>query len=164
MKQKFSTHWTGSKQPRKQRKFRANAPLHIRHKLLSANLSKDLRKKYGKRSFPLRKDDTIRIMKGEFKGKTGKIEIIDRKKLRVSIEGIYRTKKDGAKVGVWFDPSNLQIKELHLEDIKRKNAIERKSASKPKEEGKKEELKSKKKKSDTKKETKEKKNYNDTCK
>ena len=130
MKQKFSKHWIASKQPRKQRKYRANAPSHIRHKLMSVNLSKDLRKKYGKRNIPLRKDDSIRIMKGEFKGKTGKIETIDRAKLRISIAGITRTKKDGSKVGVWFDPSNLQIKELNLEDRKRTQALERKATSK----------------------------------
>lgn len=130
MKQKFSKHWIASKQPRKQRKYRANAPSHIRHKLMSVNLNKDLRKKYGKRNVPLRKDDNVRIMKGEFKGKTGKIETIDRAKLRVSIAGMTRTKKDGSKVGVWFDPSNLQIKELNLEDRKRVKAIERKATAK----------------------------------
>jgi hypothetical protein len=51
---------------------------------------------------------------------------VDLKKLRTTIEGIFRTKKDGTKVSVYFDPSNLQIKELNLEDKKRKNALERK--------------------------------------
>lgn len=125
MKQKFSKQWLGSKQPRKQRKYRANAPLHIRHKLMSANLKKDLRKKYGKRNFPLRKGDSVKIMRGQFKKKNGKIASVDLKKLRVSIEGIQRTKKDGTKVNVWFAPSNLQIQELSLDDKKRKTAIER---------------------------------------
>ncbi len=126
MKQKFSTKWIGSKQPRKQRKYRANAPLHIKRKFMSANLKKDLRKKYDRKSFVLRKGDKVRIMKGEFKKRNGKIEIVNLKKLKVSIEGIQRTKKDGAKVNVWFAPSNLQIQELDLEDKKRRIAIERK--------------------------------------
>ena len=125
MKQRFSTSWIGSKQPRKQRKYRANAGLHIRHVMMGANLSKELRKKYGKRSFPLRKGDSVRIMVGAFKKKTGKIDSVDLKKLRVMIEGIYRTKKDGTKVSVYFNPSNLQIKELNLEDKMRKKALER---------------------------------------
>ena len=134
MKKEFSTKWIGSKHPRKQRKYLANAPLHIRHKLISVNLSKDLRKKYGKRNFPLRKDDEVRVMKGEFKGKTGKIESVDLKKLRVKIVGINRTKKDGTKLSVYFNSSNLQIKELNLEDRKRIQALERKSDSKLKKE------------------------------
>jgi len=127
MKRKFSTHWIGSKQPRKQRKYLANAPLHIRHKMLSANLTKELRKKYGKRNFPLRKDDEVKILRGVFKKKKGKIETVNLKKMKISIEGIFRTKKDGTKVGVYFDPSNLQIQELNLNDKKRKEALERKN-------------------------------------
>ncbi len=125
MKKDFSKHWKASRQPRKQRKYRANAPLHIKHKLMSANLKKDLRKKYGRRSFPLRKGDSIKIMLGEFKKKTGKIALVDLKKLRVSIEEIQRVKKDGTKINVWFDPSNLQIQELNLEDKERIKAIQR---------------------------------------
>ena len=65
-------------------------------------------------------------MKGEFKGKTGKIDDVNLKKLTVMIEGIFRTKKDGTKVSVYFNPSNLLIKELNLDDEKRKKALERK--------------------------------------
>jgi len=128
MKKEFSQHWTGSRQPRKQRKYRHNAPLHIRHKMISTNLSKELRKKYGKRNFPLRKEDSVRIMRGEFFGKKGKIEGVDLKRLRVIIAGIFRTKKDGSKIPVYFDPSNLQITELNLNDKKRTESLNKKNA------------------------------------
>ena len=130
MKQKFSVSWTGSKQPRKQRKFRANAPLHLRRKMISVSLSKNLREKHDKRNFPVRKGDNVSIMRGEFKGKSGKIESVNMKKMKVVIDGIYRTKKDGSKVAVMFEPSNLQIKELVLEDKKRKVSLERKASVK----------------------------------
>ena len=126
MKKKFSVAWNSSKQARKKRKYLANAPLHLRHKLMSANLSKELRKKYGRRSFPVRKNDIVNIMRGKFKKKTGKINNIDLKKLRVSIENIQNQKKDGTKVNVYFKPSNLQIQELILDDKERMKAIERK--------------------------------------
>jgi len=126
MKKEFSNAWVGSRQPRKQRKYLANAPLHKRHKFMSANLIKELRKKYGKRNFPVRKGDSVKIMKGEFKGKSGKLENIDLKYVRVTIGGIHRTKKDGTKINVYFHPSNLQIKELNLDDKKRLEAIQRK--------------------------------------
>ena len=133
MKKEFSIHWNGSRQPRKQRKYLANAPLHIRHKMLSANLTKELRKKYGKRNFPVRKGDKVRIMNGEFNKKSGKVEIVDLKKLRIVIEGVHRTKKDGTKINVYFHPSNLQIKELNLDDKKRIEALNRKSGEKKQE-------------------------------
>ncbi|MEM3405648.1 MAG: 50S ribosomal protein L24 [Candidatus Pacearchaeota archaeon] len=130
MKKKFSIKWKSSKQKRKQRKYRFNAPLHIRKKLISANLSKELRKKYNRRSFPLRKGDLVKIMRGSFKGKSGKIEKINLKKLKVSIEGIQKQKKDGTKINIWFDPSKLQIIELNLEDKKRLKKLEDKNAQK----------------------------------
>ncbi len=128
MKKKFSTKWKSSKQPRKQRKYRARAPLHIRQKLMAAHLSKQLREKYKTRSLPVRKGDKVRVMRGNFRGKEGKIEEVSLKRLKVRIEGITITKKDGSKAPVWFDPSNLQIVELNLDDKERLKAIERKKA------------------------------------
>ena len=123
---KWSKHWKSSKKPSKQRKYRYNAPLHIRHKFVSANLSKELRKKYGIRSLPLRKGDTVKIMRGKFKGKKAKVERVDLKKLKVYLEGINITKQSGVKVGLPLDASNLQIVELNLDDKKRLEAVERK--------------------------------------
>lgn len=134
MKKQFSIKWKASKQPRKQRKYRANAPLHVRRKMMSVNLSRELMKKYGNRNFPVRNGDNVIIMRGEFKGKTGKINLVDYRKMIVAIDEIYRTKKDGTKIAIKFDPSNLQIKELNLDDKNRKDALERKSTPEVKKE------------------------------
>jgi len=141
MKKKFSKKWKSSKQVRKQRKYLANAPLHIKRKFLSSNLSKELRKKYGRRSFELAKGDLVKVMKGSFRGKTGKVNRVDLKKGKVTIEGIQRQKKDGTKVEVYFNPSNLQIQELNLSDKKREESLKKlkakgegKESKKPKEE------------------------------
>jgi len=122
---KWSKYWKSSKSPRKQRKYRKHAPLHIRHKFLSANLSKELRKKYGKRSLSLRKDDIVKIMRGKFKGKTAKVERVDLKKLKVYLEGINVTTQAGVKRPIPIDPSNLQIIELNLSDKKRVAKLEK---------------------------------------
>jgi large subunit ribosomal protein L24 len=121
MKKLFSTAWKGSSQARKQRKFRFNAPLHIKQKFMSANLSKDLRKTVGRRSLELRKDDTVKILIGKFKGKRGKILTLNMVRQKVSVEGIQATKKDGSKVSIPLHPSNLQIVELNTSDKKRLN-------------------------------------------
>ncbi|MBU0761152.1 MAG: 50S ribosomal protein L24 [Nanoarchaeota archaeon] len=123
MKNKFSTQWKSSKQPRKQRKYLANAPLHTKHKFLSAQLSKELRKKHGKKSIPIRKNDEVLVMRGSFKKKKAKVITIDLKRTRIALENIQRTKKDGTKVSVWFHPSSLQIQTLNLEDKKRISAL-----------------------------------------
>lgn len=114
-----------SKKPSKQRKALYQAPLHKRHKLVSAHLSKELRKGMKKRSLPLRKGDEVLIMRGKFKGKTGKVSEVDLKKLRIFIEGIKRKKVSGEEVLVPFHPSKLLITEPVLEDARRKNIIDR---------------------------------------
>lgn len=119
MKKLFSLAWGSSTQVRKQRKFRANAPLHKKHKFLSAHLSKPLREKYGKRSLPLKKGDEVLVMRGQFKKKKAKIVSIDRVRIRLTLEGIQRTKRDGTKVAVFFNPRALKIAELSLEDKRR---------------------------------------------
>ena len=116
MKKEFSTSWLSSKQPRKQRKYRFNAPLHLKHRFLSSNLSKELRKKYSKRNLPLRKGDEVLVMRGAFKKKKAKVSKVNLKRTRVVLEGIQRTKKDGSKVNVYFHPSVLQIHTLSLDD------------------------------------------------
>jgi large subunit ribosomal protein L24 len=119
MKRKFSTLWKSSKQPRKQRKYLANAPLHIRKKFISVNLSKELRKKHKKRNIPIKKGDVVKIMRGKFKKKQGKVTEVKLKISKIAIEGIQVKKQDSSKVNVRLQPSNLQIIELNLEDKKR---------------------------------------------
>ena len=128
MKNEFSTSWLSSRQPRKQRKYAFNAPLHLRHKFLSALLSKEIRKKYGKRSLPLRKGDEVLIMRGSFKKKKAKITIVDLKNSLVVLDGIQRTKKDGSKVNIRFHPSVLQIVTPNLDDKLRLEALNRKTS------------------------------------
>jgi len=119
MNKKFSKSWKASKRPGKQRKYAAKAPLHVKQKLVSANLSKELREKQKVRSLPLRKGDTVKIMRGKFKGKKGKITKVMLKISRVFIEGVQIKKLDNSKVDVKMQPSRLQIQELNLDDKKR---------------------------------------------
>ncbi|MBS3070717.1 50S ribosomal protein L24 [Candidatus Pacearchaeota archaeon] len=119
MKKNFSKHWKESKQPRKQRKYLAKAPLHLRKKFVSVNLSKDLRKKYEKRNISVRKGDTVKIVRGKFKNKQGKVTEVKLKTATLNVEGIQVSKRDGSKANVKLQPSNLQIIELNLQDKER---------------------------------------------
>lgn len=132
MKSKFSKKWKSSSQPRKQRKYRANAPFHLRKNFIRINLAKNLRKD-GKRNILPKKGDTIKVMRGNFKGKTGKILEIDLSKSKITIEGMAVKKQDGSKANVKFEPSNLQI----IEISERKNKVQKKFASEKDEKAKK---------------------------
>ena len=123
---KFSRTWKSSRKQRKQRKFRSGAPLHVKQKFVHTHLSKDLRKKYSKRSIGLRKGDKIKVMLGQFRKHEGKVERIDLKKTRVFVNGVEITKKDGTKKMLALNPSNLMIIELNLDDKFRQKSLERK--------------------------------------
>ena len=114
-----------SKHPRKQRRFLYNAPLHTRRKFLSAHLAEELLVKYDRRSFPVAKGDTVKIMRGEFKGHVDKVAAVNLKKGRVEIEGITLTKADGKKVPKLIHPSDLMITKLNLTDPVRRARLER---------------------------------------
>lgn len=117
-----------TKQPRKQRKFLYNAPLHLRQKLMAAPLSKELREKYGIRNLPVREGDRVKVVRGDFKGKEGKVVEVDLKRYRIHIEGVTQTRVDGTEVFYPVHPSNVVITELNLDDDERKGIIERRAA------------------------------------
>jgi large subunit ribosomal protein L24 len=122
------------KDPGKQRHRLFNAPAHIRHKLMSAHLSPDLVKSHGIRTLPVRKGDTVRIMRGDHYGFEGKISRVDLKNFRIFLEGLTREKVDGTVIFVSVHPSKVLLKNLNLDDKWRKRAIQRKKPLETKEE------------------------------
>ena len=82
----WSKNWKKSKNPRKQRKYRHNAPLHIKGKFLSAHLSKELRKKNKRRSMRIRKGDKIIILRGQFKKLKGEVNEVNLKNGKVTLK------------------------------------------------------------------------------
>ena len=119
MKKTWSKDWNASSQPRKQRKYIRKAPLHIKSKFLGCHLNRELRQKYGTRSVPVRKGDKVKVMVGTHKGRTGKVERVDRKRGVVFIAKIEQIKKDGTKSQVPLKASNLMITDLNTEDKRR---------------------------------------------
>lgn len=126
MKKQFSRKWGKSTQPRKQRKYRYHAPLHIRQKMMSMHLDKSLQKEYKKRSMPARKGDEVKVMRGDFRDKKGVISKIDLNALKVYVENVKIKKVSGQEVEAAFEPSNLKITRLNLDDKKRIKALKRK--------------------------------------
>lgn len=116
---------TASKQPRKQRKALAEAPLHLRHKFLNAKLAPDLRKKLGVTRLPIRVGDTVMIMRGDFKGVTGKVVRVDLKRIRIYVEGATRTNSRGETVYYPIHPSKVMITNIDTSDKRRQEIIER---------------------------------------
>jgi large subunit ribosomal protein L24 len=114
------------KDPRKQRKRHFNAPAHLRHKLMSAPLAPELISSKGAKSLPVRKGDTVRVMRGDHAGFEGKVNRVDLKGFRVFLEGLTREKVDGTNIFLSVHPSKVMIKNLKLDDKWRKRIVERK--------------------------------------
>merc|ERR1711926_47117 len=111
----------------KSRKRHFSAPSHIRRRLMSAPLSKELRTKYGVRSMPVRKDDEVQVVRGHYKGQqVGKVLQCYRKKFCVYIERIQREKANGASVYVGIHPSKVVIVKLKM-DKDRKKILDRRA-------------------------------------
>jgi large subunit ribosomal protein L24 len=115
--------------PTKQRKRLYQAPLNERYKRFSAPLSSKLKESHSTSSVPVRKGDTVMIMRGDRKGSEGKVSQIDRKKYRLFIEGATREKVDGTTTFIPIHPSKVMITRLNLDDKWRKKIMERKGVT-----------------------------------
>jgi large subunit ribosomal protein L24 len=89
--------------------------------LVCSNLADNLKKQYNKKSTSVVKGDTVRIMRGEYKGVEGKVEKINTDKGKLSIEGVQREKIKGGQVKVLIHASNVKISSLNMDDNYRKN-------------------------------------------
>ena len=98
-------------------------------KQLSCALSKELRKKYGKRSVRILKGDTAKIIRGEFAGVDGKVTKISIPDRGVNIEGVKKEKLKGDKFDVYVRTTNIVLTALDTEDKWRINKLEGKKAT-----------------------------------
>ncbi len=112
-----------SKKKRKKRLLEFAAPLHKRQKLVAAHLSKELRARLKKRSLPVRKGDKVKVMRGKFKKKEGKIVSVNSSKMRVFVEGCVLKKQGGKEVLAPLHPSNLLLTELVKRTPKQKKPV-----------------------------------------
>ncbi|MEA3458118.1 MAG: 50S ribosomal protein L24 [Candidatus Thermoplasmatota archaeon] len=110
---------------RKQRKAYFNAPLHKRRKWMSAHLEENLLLKYDLRRVPVVQGDTVRAMRGSFKGHEGKVSHVNVRRRQVEVEGLVMTKADGKKIAKPIHASNLLITKLNLTDRWRREKLER---------------------------------------
>lgn len=111
--------------PGKQRKNLFNAPLHKKRKWVAAHLEENLLLKYDLRSISVIKGDTVKVMRGSYKGHEDRVAHVNVKKRYVEIEGLTTTKADGKKIAKPLHPSNLLIIKLNLTDKWRRKKLER---------------------------------------
>ncbi|EQD66363.1 50S ribosomal protein L24P [mine drainage metagenome] len=107
-----------SSKPRKQRRFRFNAPLHELQHFSHSHVDKALAKKLGitKRAVQVSKGDTIKIMSGKNKGKTGKVMRVSMRKGFLYIDSMKKKNAKGKEFEVPIRINNVYITDLNLSD------------------------------------------------
>lgn len=115
-----------SAQPRVQRRFRYTAPMHVRQRFVHAHLSKELATKLGvkKRSMEIRKGDTVKVMAGKQRGKSGRVNEVDLKRSFVFVEGFAKKTAKGKEVLIPIRASNVYITDLDLSDKYRSKKLD----------------------------------------
>ncbi|EJN58671.1 large subunit ribosomal protein L24 [Halogranum rubrum] len=113
-----------SRQPRKQRTQKRDAPLHERQKQVRATLSGDLREEYGQRNVRVNVGDTVEVLRGDYAGTEGEVLKVDLKSEVIHVEDVTVAKADGEDTPRPLDASNVRVVELDLEDDRREARLE----------------------------------------
>jgi large subunit ribosomal protein L24 len=111
--------------PRKQRYMLHNAPLHKKRKWISSHLAENLLLKYDRRSLPVVKGDTVKVMRGNYRGHEDKISKVNVRDQTVEIEGVTITTAKGTKLAKPIHASTLLITKLNVTDKWRRRKLEK---------------------------------------
>jgi large subunit ribosomal protein L24 len=98
-------------------------PKHQRDKMIGSTLADNLRQQYGRRSVRVIKGDSIRVMRGEYRGVEGKVEKVNTENGTLQIEGVQHEKIRGGQVKVPIHASNVMVTSLKMDDKYRQSAL-----------------------------------------
>ena len=101
-----------------------NAPLHKKRKWISSHLAENLLLKYDRRSLPVVKGDTVKVMRGNYRGHEDKISKVNVRDQTVEIEGVTITTAKGTKIAKPIHASTLLITKLNITDKWRRQKLE----------------------------------------
>ncbi len=114
---------TTSALPRQQRKAMYNADLFERHRKMSVALSKELRRRYGRRSLPVRKGDTVRVLSGSYVGREERVAKVNLQKYAVTLDNVTGKTADSKLKPLPIRTSHLVLTKLNLSDAWRRRIL-----------------------------------------
>ena len=118
-------------QARKVRKHYFNATKDEKHIALSAPLSKELQTTHGIKRLPIRRDDEVKVVRGQFKERGGRVVAVKLRSMRINVESVTKQKINNETVYIPIHPSNVVITKLKI-DKHRKTLIEKKKVGRDK--------------------------------
>jgi large subunit ribosomal protein L24 len=108
-----------SSHPGKQRKYRYQAPLHVKSKFLRAPVNDEVTKEFGVKTLRVIEGDTVRVLRGDHAGTEGKVREVHVKNESVTVDGVSEVKADGKEVPRKVHASNLLLIKLNTDDERR---------------------------------------------
>lgn len=122
---------TTSRLPRYQRKAVFTADLFHRRRMMAVPLSRELRRRYGRRSLPVRKGDTVRILSGSYVGREERVAKIDRQAYSVTLDNVTGKTADAKLKPLPIRTSHLVLTKLNLSDAWRRRILKITEAEAP---------------------------------
>lgn len=100
-------------QRRRERRKVYRGKMHKRRNMLNTHISKELKAKLGTklRALLVNKGDSVKVLRGDSRGKTAKVARVSILKRKVYLEGITVRNRRGVESLVPFDASNLMLME-----------------------------------------------------
>ncbi|MCI4329495.1 MAG: 50S ribosomal protein L24 [Thermoplasmata archaeon] len=116
---------TQSRQPRRQRKAMYTADHQERRRRMSVPLSRELRARYGRRSLPVRKGDTVRVLSGSYStvGEERRVAQVNRRDYRLTLDNVTTKTADAKLKPLPIRPSHLVLTKLNLSDPWRRRIL-----------------------------------------
>lgn len=125
---------TRSSQPRRQRKALYTATTFERRRRMAVPLSRELRTRYGRRSLPVRKGDTVRVLSGSYLGREERVAKVDRRGYAVTLDNVTGKAADAKLKPLAIRPAHLVLTRLNLSDPWRRRVLKVPESEAPAEE------------------------------
>ncbi len=109
--------------PRRQRRAVFEATTAERRHRMTVPLSRELRKRFHRRSVPLRKGDTVRVMKGSYIGREERVQKISRRDYSVTLDNVTLKSGEEKLKPLPIRTNHLLLVRLNLADEWRRETL-----------------------------------------
>ncbi len=109
--------------PRRQRRALYEADTFGRRRRMTVPLSRDLRLRFHRRAVPLRKGDTVRVMRGSFVGREERVAKVDRRSYTVTLDNVTLKSGEEKLKPLPIRTNHLLLVRLNLADAWRREML-----------------------------------------
>jgi len=109
---------------RRQRKALYTASTQARRRLMTVPLSRELKSRFHRRSIPIRKGDTVRILAGSYVGREERVAKVNRRTLSVTLDNVTSKTGESKQTPLPIRTGHLVLIRLNLADPYRRRILQ----------------------------------------